>query len=633
MSSSLIKKVKASNFLSWEKLEFDVSQGITLLEGFNFDDQTSEGSGKSAILNAICWGLFGKLPKDASVDSVVRVGTKSCKVEVFLSDGTVVTRSRSPNEVYIVLSDEIGNTYGKKKGKDAKETQVMIDKLLGLGFETFCQSVYFAQNYQKKFITSNEEDKAKILSEILDLEVFTRARKLAHDKLKDAESKIEAESAQLQSLWDRRQVLEANILHLKQVKDRMDREKLEKLRELASSLAAKSAELQALDSSYQNLGDSGELNRDLEIILSEKEKIEEEKISLRAAIASATSKKTLVDSLRRQALSLQAEIAELELEAERYRNPKDKKCKACGSLLERADPNHFKTHVVTLEEKKGALLAKKSELEKDAVKVDSEIPDATTEKQQLAVFQNKISELSGVERKIRSDLASKDIAESKIQSLGNSIEELKKNISEEEMKNFDYILEKNTNNVTSLEIIESSIEKTAEARSKLELLSSRLGRLKEGYREVRALVFRGTLLELNTRTNKYLRDLFEVPVGIDFSNEGEEGETSKIITTVTWDGVDRPLGLYSGGQFRRIQLAVDLALADLVSSRSFSSFNLRIFDEYFKDLSEESMFKVLKLLEKLSGSVLLIEHNSVLKSAVQESFKIELREGISREVS
>ena len=101
---------------------------------------------------------------------------------------------------------------------------------------------------------------------------------------------------------------------------------------------------------------------------------------------------------------------------------------------------------------------------------------------------------------------------------------------------------------------------------------------------------------------------------------------------MTLDGIRRPLGLYSGGQFRRIQLAVDFAISDIIASRSKSPISLKILDESFKDLSESSMEKLLRLLEQQKGGTILIEHNSIFKSIVNNVFSVEFKDGISRSI-
>ena len=149
--------------------------------------------------------------------------------------------------------------------------------------------------------------------------------------------------------------------------------------------------------------------------------------------------------------------------------------------------------------------------------------------------------------------------------------------------------------------------------------------LKIGYKEIKSFVFNTLLNELSHKANTYLAELFEIPISIKFTNNN-----MKIGTSVTIDGVERGLGLLSGGQFRRVSLAVDLSLSDIINSRKGSKINVLILDEYFKDLSEQSMEKCLKLLERLGKSVVLIEHNSIFKSIVDNTFEVELTEGVSR---
>jgi exonuclease SbcC len=137
------------------------------------------------------------------------------------------------------------------------------------------------------------------------------------------------------------------------------------------------------------------------------------------------------------------------------------------------------------------------------------------------------------------------------------------------------------------------------------------------------------LRDLTVKANGYLGDLFDLPVSIEFTNETDEGGLAKITDIVKIGEVERAFALYSGGQSRRIQLAIDLALSDIVAARGDKPLNLLILDEVFKDLSENSMEKIVELLEKLNKKVILIEHNTVFKSIINNVIKIELRDGVS----
>src|SRR5437870_13884358 len=99
----MIKKIEVENFLSAEEIQYRFADGITLIEGWNFDDGRSEGAGKSLLPNALAWGLFGQLPKPIAVgiDDVIREGQKSCQVMIELEDGIRIVRKRGPNELYL----------------------------------------------------------------------------------------------------------------------------------------------------------------------------------------------------------------------------------------------------------------------------------------------------------------------------------------------------------------------------------------------------------------------------------------------------------------------------------------------------------------------------------------------------
>lgn len=153
--------------------------------------------------------------------------------------------------------------------------------------------------------------------------------------------------------------------------------------------------------------------------------------------------------------------------------------------------------------------------------------------------------------------------------------------------------------------------------------------LEQGFKEVKSYVFRGALDELNQKVNQYASELFDTNVKISIRNNDDKGELSKIVIDCELDGKSLPIGVYSGGQTRRIQLAIDLALSDLVQSRAKVPISLKIFDEAMKNLSEESMQKVLELLSTQKGCILLIEHNSIFKSAVDRTFNVEYKDGKS----
>ena len=619
----MFKVLKAENFLSFEKLEYTLQEGITSIEGFNLDDNNSEGSGKSAILNAICWVLYAKIPKDAAVDEVIKEGKKSCRVEILLDNGIEIIRSRKPNDLYM-LKDKV-----EFRGKDMKETQEKIEEMLGLSLTTFLQSIYFAQNYPKKFVTSNEVEKAKILSEIQDLTVFDKARKKAQLLLK---------SENLNALLARKDIErdEEMLNHLKEQIDcyaesqkLFESDKKDKISELKDEI----------NECREELEESEELLKSVKKIKFNEKAIKIEDC-MEAIIVQETKLSEAIDNkdkIKGQELDLKsyikrwlAKVDKASDKIESLKNPKNKECPMCKTVLEKLDKNHFAEEIAILNEEIEELLDQSDKYKEELEELV--VPNVEEMEEQLKELDLDRKALHQEDRKLRKQ--KEDYTNSK-----RDITRLQKELSELETEILDT---KKSEFKSPIDIVElsnrfklrqKSAKKNKTTESKAEIKSEQLETLKHGFKEVKQFVFRSILNELTRKSNRYLADLFEQAVTIQFTNESEGGDISKILVNVTIDGIDRPLGLYSGGQFRRIQLAVDLALSDIVSSRGTKSVNLIILDEYFKDLSEPSMEKAIGLLSSLGKNVIMIEHNSIIKQLATNVFKVELQDGTSREVN
>jgi len=677
----MIKAVRAKNFLSWKELDFPLSSGVTLIEGWNYDDETPEGSGKSAILNAISWAFYGGIPKDAKTDDVIREGTKGCEVEVEFESGWKIVRSRKPNDVYLWSPE----TKDKVKGKDAKETQALIEQFVGMSFETFCQSVYFAQNYPAKFVTANETDKAKILSEIQDLSVFDKARKETMAQIKTLEAEEFSISKDASHLEQSCRDLEQKIKDFKKLKEAAETE-------IKSNIKRMGDQIQMLESGAEEIVQRlaainvDELNDKLKELKTDATALTEERAKSKAELSGLDAKKA---SLAKVAMQLDRKERELKLALEapttwkkkiesaesRYEgflkeveeanqvlaaaeaalaNPKKDKCPTCKQDWD-GDSSHYEREVAKAKKAVGnaqgnigsqiQLMADlKRELksaealpgrlreeiaELKAEKDDIKIPSTETLEKSISDVGESLKAISEIQEAIEKELRYHGKLESELEAKGKEIDRMKAALEAERKKNTAQFDDK----IAAAEMdLRSKLIKAGDILEKLKDIKASLVELeilKDGYKEVKSFVFQSMLESMTRKANRYLTELFEQPVKINFTNEGEGGELSKIQVEVTIDGHPRPLGLYSGGQFRRIQLAVDLALSDIVAERS-KSLKLRIFDEYMKDLSEVSMEKVLKLLETLKGSTILIEHNSIFKSIVANTFQVELVDGVSR---
>ena len=80
-----INKVEISNFYSIKdvKLSLDRYKGIVLIEGENKDTGGSNGSGKSALIEGVVWGIFGRTIRKSTEEALINNQTKkNCAANV-----------------------------------------------------------------------------------------------------------------------------------------------------------------------------------------------------------------------------------------------------------------------------------------------------------------------------------------------------------------------------------------------------------------------------------------------------------------------------------------------------------------------------------------------------------------------
>lgn len=629
----MLNKVSAINFLSWKSLEFNINKGVTLIDGWNDDDQTSEGSGKSAILNAISWCIYGKIPKESNIDDVIKHGQQSCSVRIQIDKDVSITRTRKPNDLF--MSKNIDGIEKVIKGKDARETQTLVEDYIGLSFDAFCQSVYFAQNNDKKFISSNQEERGKILSEIQDLEVFDKARKevtelikLENNSLQDLKTNIQLETKNLELVLNQ-------IDHENQKYKMLESQKNTEISNLKFRISGLYSEKDRLIDRLKSL--SNVLNQPL----SENQK--SEKLDLIDKYNSEIHEKTSLinnsDKIEQERLRVHNQGLRVADEYKRtkvkisdlesfIKNP-TKNCPTCGTLLEKLDTSHAETE---LSLQRDTLLSCEQHMVLISNELDQiKVPDVTELKNSVLELKAHINilkkELNDIDMKERSYISAK----ATIDQLGTQKLELDNNIKLLENELDDLVSKPIQYDESNLKLAKS---KSEEIKQKINSMSSILSEknsyinklevLKSGFREIKSHIFNSVLNEINVRVSQYIDQLFNIPVKMRFINDN-----MKINTEITINGNAQGLGLMSGGQYRRLCLATDLAMSDVVSNRRGNKLNILVVDEYFKDLSEQSMDKCLTLLESRNQPVLLIEHNSIFKNVVNNSFLVKYSNGTS----
>lgn len=154
----------ALNFGSYEELEFNADkQGLTLISG-------STGSGKSALCDLVPWVLFGVTAKNGAADEVRRWGSDCTSGTVVIDIGNgrrvAVHRRRSPNDLNYHFNDEVNC----RRGKDLKDTQKLLNQLLGMDADLYLSGAYFHEFCTSaSFFTTTAKARREIIEQIVDL--------------------------------------------------------------------------------------------------------------------------------------------------------------------------------------------------------------------------------------------------------------------------------------------------------------------------------------------------------------------------------------------------------------------------------------------------------------------------------
>jgi DNA repair exonuclease SbcCD ATPase subunit len=152
--------------------------GLVLVQGENQVNSSadSNGSGKSYLLETIPWCWFGRTMRGQSGDEVVKQNVgKNCRVESDIRNGTQdikIVRCRKHkdgrNSVQVFV-DGVDRTLGTNK-----ETDKFICDLLGLDFNTFIRSVYFDGGKVIAFPTLTDKEIKEVFEKVLGLEELSK---------------------------------------------------------------------------------------------------------------------------------------------------------------------------------------------------------------------------------------------------------------------------------------------------------------------------------------------------------------------------------------------------------------------------------------------------------------------------
>tara|TARA_R110002051_G_scaffold1143_9_gene5855 strand:+ start:20341 stop:21924 length:1584 start_codon:yes stop_codon:yes gene_type:complete len=165
-----ISKIKIKNFYSFKEATLDFSNysGLTLIKGKNKDTGGSNGSGKSALVEALFFALTGKTIRKSTEDSLVNNQAKrKCEVELHLTHenkDVLIIRSKKPTKLAFSVGDD------NRTQDTVAATQAAIDSFLNINHKVLLASMFFGQSNDVNFLECSADDKRTIIRNFLNLD-------------------------------------------------------------------------------------------------------------------------------------------------------------------------------------------------------------------------------------------------------------------------------------------------------------------------------------------------------------------------------------------------------------------------------------------------------------------------------
>ena len=214
------KRLTLTGFLSYrDAVEVDFSSiEVACISGAN-------GAGKSSLLDAITFALFGQARKRD--DSLINSQSESAEVVyAFEYEGNNYRVQRAkPRDKTTLLEFHIQNAEGDWKAlteRTLRDTDALIQKTLRLDYETFVNASFFLQGKADQFTQQRPADRKRILSSILGLEIWESYRLAARAQRNSVEEEINALDGRLQEIFSELGEEDTRKVRLKELTDQLE---------------------------------------------------------------------------------------------------------------------------------------------------------------------------------------------------------------------------------------------------------------------------------------------------------------------------------------------------------------------------------------------------------------------------
>jgi DNA repair exonuclease SbcCD ATPase subunit len=236
------KKIRWQNFLStgnqWTEIELDRNKS-TLIIGEN-------GSGKSTMLDAVCFSLYGNPYRNINKPLLVNsINSKNCLVEVeFNIKGKkyLVRRGIKPNIFEIYCNGKM-----IEQNASIKEYQDVLEKnILKLNYKSFTQIIVIGSANYTPFMQLKAQERRSIIEDLLDIEIFSKMFQNLKTIISTNKDNIVETKYNIDLLNKQIEITKKHITELVSIQNSDIENKKNKIQELKSDINQKTEEIEKL---------------------------------------------------------------------------------------------------------------------------------------------------------------------------------------------------------------------------------------------------------------------------------------------------------------------------------------------------------------------------------------------------
>jgi DNA repair exonuclease SbcCD ATPase subunit len=577
-----IKDLTVKNFMSVGNATqaVDFKKGhLTLVLGENLDQGGDDsgsrnGTGKTTIVNALSYAIFGNALTNIKKDNLInKINSKNMLVTVeFEKDGILykIERGRKPNILKFYIDDQEQEAADDGQG-DSRETQKDIDALLGMSHDMF-KHIVALNTYTEPFLSMKANDQRAIIEQLLGITILSEKAEALKEQIRISKEEVVQEGARIEAIKRSNERIQESINSLKLKQGMWQKNRDSDVKKIESAIA-----------------ELAQVDIDTEISQHEKLKVYDEQAAL---IKSLNKERATLETALMQAdkavKKYQKEIAQLEAN----------KCPACDQGLH--DHKHD-------EMKKLA--------EKNLTDSDTYMSKVAEDLEVLVTELEAIGDINGRPKTFYDTLSEAFNHRTNLESLGIQLKnkQEERDTYQEQITELEHtaLQEINWDTVNSLNLMKEHQEFL------LKLLTS-----KDSF--IRKKIIDQNLAYLNNRLTYYL-DKVGLPHTVVFQND--------LTVEITQLGQDLDFDNLSRGERNRLILGLSWAFRDVWESL-YQNINLLFIDELIDsgmDANgvENSIGILKKMARERNKNIYLISHRDELVGRVNNVLKVIKENGFT----